>query len=380
MKKDLDLNMYNKKDKRNLRDKVFLYDNNSIINEDKKTTVSSYDKDFYNKIENINIYLKQYYSKFFDNFELLNFINSGSTGRVFEGRLKNAKKNMKLAFKFKISQNIFRKNKKDSQEIAISKKLNHKNITAIYAYIKMSNNSNFSILELAKNGDLHHFEKILLKRKVLSESTICYFAKQILDALEYMHKCKIIHMDIKEGNILIDSNLNIKLSDFSVSCSYSEFNTKDNAKLPFAGTSKYMSPEIINRTNMDIKEFSKIDIYSLGVTLYNLAFGFYPYKLNDVKNKDYNNILNNIQKENIEFPKDRKVSDLFKDFLKGLLEKDYTKRFNIRQAINHPWIKGAEIIFDEKENAFCHENFLINLITDNIPKFNEYIKKNDEAY
>ena len=42
--------MYNKKDKRNLRDKVFLYDNNSIINEDKKTTVSSYDKDFYNKI------------------------------------------------------------------------------------------------------------------------------------------------------------------------------------------------------------------------------------------------------------------------------------------------------------------------------------------
>ena len=372
--------MYNKKDKRNLRDKVFLYDNNSIINEDKKTTVSSYDKDLYNKIENINIYLKQYYSKFFDNFELLNFINSGSTGRVFEGRLKNAKKNMKLAFKFKISQNIFRKNKKDSQEIAISKKLNHKNITAIYAYIKMSNNSNFSILELAKNGDLHHFEKILLKRKVLSESTICYFAKQILDALEYMHKCKIIHMDIKEGNILIDSNLNIKLSDFSVSCSYSEFNTKDNAKLPFAGTSKYMSPEIINRTNMDIKEFSKIDIYSLGVTLYNLAFGFYPYKLNDVKNKDYNNILNNIQKENIEFPKDRKVSDLFKDFLKGLLEKDYTKRFNIRQAINHPWIKGAEIIFDEKENAFCHENFLINLITDNIPKFNEYIKKNDEAY
>ena len=43
-------------------------------------------------------------------------------------------------------------------------------------------------------------------------------------------------------------------------------------------------------------------------------------------------------------------------------------------CLNHPFIKGADIIDDEKEKAFCNENFLINLITDNIKKFNDYIK------
>ena len=236
------------------------------------------------------------------------------------------------------------------------------------------NYSHFCVLELGKNGDLENFQKVLLKRKILSETIICYIAKQILDALEYIHRCKIIHMDIKQENILVDSNLNIKLTDFSVSCSYSTFNSEDLVKFPFVGTSKYMCPEIIDRTHMKIKESCKIDIYSLGVTLYDLAYGVYPYKLNEVGSKDYDNILKNIKEEKLEFPKDRKVSELFIDFLQGLLEKDYSKRFNIQQALNHPWIRGADIIFEEKEKTFCNENFLISLITDNIPKFNSYIK------
>ena len=306
---------------------------------------------------------------------MTNFISAGGTGKVFEGYLKRAKKKQNLAFKFKISDK--KQLDKDSQEISILKKLHHKNITEIYAFIKMDDYSNFCVLELGKHGDLENFQKKLLKRKVLSETIICYFTKQILEALKYIHKCKIIHMDIKEGNILVDSNLNIKLTDFSVSCSYSAFHPEDLVKFPYVGTSKYMSPEIIERTHMKIKEGCKIDIYSLGVTLYNLAFGCYPYNLDEVGSKDYDNILKKIKEEKLEFPKDRNVSELFKDFLKKLLEKDYTKRFNILEALNHPWVKGADIIFDEKEQSFCYENFLINIITDNIPKFNDYLKQND---
>jgi serine/threonine protein kinase len=320
-------------------------------------------------------FISEKYSKFNENFELTHFISAGGTGKVFEGYLKRAKKKQNLAFKFKISDK--KQLDKDSQEISILKKLHHKNITEIYAFIKMDDYSNFCVLELGKHGDLENFQKKLLKRKVLSETIICYFTKQILEALKYIHKCKIIHMDIKEGNILVDSNLNIKLTDFSVSCSYSAFHPEDLVKFPYVGTSKYMSPEIIERTHMKIKEGCKIDIYSLGVTLYNLAFGCYPYNLDEVGSKDYDNILKKIKEENLEFPKDRNVSELFKDFLKKLLEKDYTKRFNILEALNHPWVKGADIIFDEKEQSFCYENFLINIITDNIPKFNDYLKQND---
>ena len=339
----------------------------------KSTAASTSEKDFYTKMDNVSQFLKENYSKFFENFELIQYIGKGSTGVVYEGKLKKNKKKQKFAIKFKINQN--KKEEKETQEISILRKLHNSKITEIFAYIKINDFSHFCVLELGNHGDLENFQKVLLKRKVLSETIICYFAKQILEALEYIHRCKIIHMDIKQGNILVDSNLNIKLTDFSVSCSFALFHPEDLVKFPFVGTSKYMSPEIINRTHMKIKEASKIDIYSLGVTLYDLAFGEFPYKLKEVGSKNYEQILNNIKNENLEFPKDRKVSELFKDFLGGLLEKDYTKRFSISTALNHPWIKGAQFIYDEKELAFCHENFLINLITDNIPKFNNYIKK-----
>lgn len=339
----------------------------------KSIQVSNCDKDFYTKQENIEKYLKEQYPKFFENFELIEYIGKGSTGIVYKGKLKNNKKKQKYAIKFKINQNK-KENSKETQEISILRKLYNKNLIEIFAFIKINDYSHFCVLELGSHGDIENFQKVLLKRKVLSETLICYFAKQILEALEYIYKCKIIHMDIKQGNILVDSNLNIKLTDFSVSCSFASFHPEDLVKFPFVGTSKYMSPEIINRTQMKIKEASKIDIYSLGVTLYDLAFGEYPYKLKEVGSRDYDNILKNIQKEKLEFPQDRKVSELFKNFLSGLLAKDYTKRFNIITALNHSWVRAAQIIYDEKENAYCNENFLINLITDNIHKFNNYLK------
>ena len=348
------------------------YNSKPGCNTFKSTAASTSEKDFYTRMDNVSQFLKENYSKFFDNFELIQYIGKGSTGVVYEGKLKKNKKKQKFAIKFKINQN--KKEDKETQEISILRKLHNAKITEIFAYIKINDYSHFCVLELGNHGDLENFQKVLLKRKVLSETIICYFAKQILEALDYIHRCKIIHMDIKQGNILVDSNLNIKLTDFSVSCSFALFHPEDLVKFPFVGTSKYMSPEIINRTHMKIKEASKIDIYSLGVTLYDLAFGEFPYKLKEVGSKNYEQILNNIKNENLEFPKDRKVSELFKDFLGGLLEKDYTKRFSISTALNHPWIKGAQFIYDEKELAFCHENFLINLITDNIPKFNDYIK------
>jgi polo-like kinase 1 len=356
--------------------KIFklLKESNDDINPNKllKDANKNNSKEFID-INEMYKYIDKYCPKFRENFELTNYISSGGTGIVYEGKLKRGSNRQKLAFKFKIKPK--KKNDKESQEISILKKLKHKNIIEIYAFIRMNDNqSHFSVIELGKNGDLEYFQKVLLKRKILSETFACYLAKQILDALEYIHRCKVIHMDIKQGNILVDSNLNIKLTDFSVSCSYNSFHPEDFVKFPFAGTSKYMCPEIINRTHMKIKESCKIDLYSLGVTLYDIVYGIYPYKLNDVGSKDYENILKNIKEEKLEFPPDRKVSQIFKDFVRGLLEKDYTKRFNIEKALNHPWIKGADILFEEKEKAFCHENFLINLITDNIPKFNQYNK------
>ena len=329
--------------------------------------------------EELKVFLDQNYPQFFENFELSEYIASGSSGNVFKGIYKQNKKQVAI----KVLKNRYNKEKKDKekilsrikQEMDISSKLHNINIMETYAYINKNENCNFCVLEYGKNGDLENFMRHLLRRMIISETAVNYFGKQILEGLEYLHKrCKIVHMDIKPGNILIDAGLSAKIADFSVSCSYAHFEPENLVKFPFVGTGKFMPPEIIEKANMKIKESEKIDIYSLGVTLYCLFYGMYPYKLHEVKGKDYDKILEKIKNEKLEFPEGRKISSSFKDFLIKTLEKDYSKRINLREALNHPWIKASKAIFDEKENLGCLENFLIKLITDGIANFNELIK------
>ena len=325
------------------------------------------DKNYFCKKENMLKYMNENYPQFNEQFELLNYVNSGSYGCVYKAKKKLENNNINYAIKFCI------KNKNEFHEIRILKKLCHKNIAQILACLKINNDSIFSVHEFIKYGHLRYFVNILLKKKRLSETCILYFAKQILDSLEYLHRNKIIHMDIKPENILIDGELNPKLIDFSVSCSFNKLNPEDIVRFPFVGTSLYIAPEIIKRKQMKIKYGEKIDIYSFGVTLYYLHFGIYPYNLDSVKSNDYKQILEKVEKEKLEFPKDIKASEMFKDFLTKILEKDYIKRFNIREALMHPWIQAWQIIEDEKQNLSCLEKFLIKLISDTIPKFNSYI-------
>ncbi len=372
--KENKINCYKKK----LEDKVSSFTKNTNNIQNKNEIMNSYrEKDYYSNINNISSFLKTYKPKFFEDFELVEFINSGSVGHVYRGNVKRSKK--AIAIKFIMNEN--RKDKKESkkkefQEFEINRKLHNPYINEMYSLTRINNDSYFCAIEYGKYGDLINLLKNLLKKKSLTETSLDYFAAQILKGLEHMHKCKMLHLDIKPGNILVDSNLNAKLTDFSVSCSYAQFNPEDEAKIPFVGTCKFMAPEILSSKNIKIRECEKIDIYSFGVCLYYLFYGEFPYNLNQVRSKDYPEVLRKIKEEELEFPKDKEASELLKDFLSKTLEKDHTKRINIRQALNHPWIKAAQIIYDEKENICNLENFLIKLITDNIPKFNECIKNN----
>ena len=349
--------------------------NISSIKTQAQTIQTNSKENFANK-EDVEDYIKNNYPTFFENFELCNYIGSGSSGNVFQAFYKSNKRSVAIKFiKNKYDKDKAKMNLRIRQEMSISTKLHHKNIMETYAHLKINDDFSFCVLEYGKNGDLEYFVHNLLKRRIISETTVNYFAKQILEGLEYLHKkCKIVHMDIKPGNILIDSSLQAKIADFSVSCSFGNFEPNTLVKFPFVGTAKFMSPEIINKENMKIKDSEKIDMYSFGATLYFLFYGIYPYNLHEIKVKDYTKIYEQIQKENLDFPKERKISSLFKDFLGKCLDKNYKTRIGIKEALNHPWIKASKAIFDEKENLGCLENFLIKLITDNIASFNELIK------
>ena len=195
----------------------------------------------------------------------------------------------------------------------IQQKLKHNNILYLRGFYDFSSCSTL-IFDYHKYGDLNKFQTTFLKRRFLSETFLCYLSSQILEALKYIHQNKIIHLDIKQKNILVNDTLQFKLSDFSISLDYK--NSKDYIKLPIAGTFGHMSPEVLNGAKIKVLQASKIDIFSFGVLLYYSAFGKYPYDLENVDDKDYDKMSEQIEATNLEFPEDIKVSDLFKSFLK----------------------------------------------------------------
>ena len=314
-----------------------------------------------------------------EKYELIESIKEGSAGTVYKTKLKDPKINRLFASKFLITEKNREKHKnKDKNElnskhfeISIHGKLIHKNIPKIFGYYKI-HDSSCILMEYDMYGDLENFKRKIIKRAVLSESLICYLGAQILEAISYLHNNKIIHMDIKQQNILIDDFLSVKLTDFSISINYKNLKT---ISLPLMGTCYYISPETLEERTINAEDASKIDIYSFGVLLYVLAFCDYPYELKNVDSKNYEGILKNIKEKKLVFPENTGHSELFKDFLRKCLEKKLSKRFNIFEALNHPWIKGFQFLQDEKERIYNAGKFLTNLLVDNILEYNKYISE-----
>ena len=341
----------------------------------KNNSASNYITDMFSGKEQLESYIKKENPQFLEKFEILEILKSGSVGKVVKASYKiKGKKNASgkiVALKF---LNNYKEKRQNHSEIIIHGSLKCRNIPEIFGYYKIGNNCCIC-MELGFYGDLENFKRRIIKRTPLSETLICYILGGISQAVFYIHTHnKIIHMDIKQQNVIIDDYVNIKLTDYSVSYCYKD---KKKIKLPMVGTCYYMSPEVLRKDTIDASDASKIDVYSIGVLLYLLAFNDYPYKLKDVDGKNYDKILENIEKNELEFPKGFDNSKIFLNLLKKCLNKDIKKRYNIYQLMKDPYFEGYQIILNEKEKMYNASKFVVDLMVDNILNFNQYIQKID---
>lgn len=312
--------------------------------------------------------LKEVINYYLNDFELPDIIYQKNNILLYKGYYK--KINTKKSFAIKCIIKEKKQNKVLSKEISIHQKLKHYHIIDLLGYYDCNSFSSL-IYDYMKYSDLHNFQTTFLKRSILSETFLCYLTGQILEAIKYIHKNKILHLDIKQKNILVNDLMQFKLIDFSISLDYKN---KAYIILPLAGSFGYMSPEVLNRKKISVKDASKIDIFSFGVLLYFSAFGIYPYDINDLNDRDYDKMAEYIEIKTLTFPDGYKVSNKFKSLLQKCLDKNIENRYNIHNIFNDDWVKGGEIIKEYKEKL-CNTNiFLIDSISDNILEFNNYIK------
>ena len=302
-------------------------------------------------------------------FEIQEQIGKGAESRVYRAIEKRTKRSfaLKIILKKKVS-NIH-------NELKLLNKLRYQNLVNYFGSFEIKKDEYDCIVtNNGKFGNLIEFQRIIINKNDLSESILCFISYQILCGLNHLNKCKICHYDIKPQNIIVNDTLNLQIIDYSISEDYSKYDSP-KLKLPFQGTSFYMAPEIIRTDIIDIEDLDKIDLYSFGVVLYYFAFGYFPFNLKNEDVKKYEVIYQKITQDLIINNKDDYYSSHFIDFLRRLLEKDIKKRISIKEALNHYWVKGAQILFDEKEKLFNASTFLTYLVTDHIKRFDDYIKK-----
>ncbi|HHV25516.1 MAG TPA: protein kinase [Methanosarcina sp.] len=149
--------------------------------------------------------------------------------------------------------------------------LSHSNIVGLYSFFEQDGRY-YMVMEYAKGRTL---KEVIKQTGPIPERRAIYIVMQILNALNYAHKKNIIHRDIKPSNIILDSTDGVKILDFGIAKIMGERGlTQTGQQL---GTVTYMSPEQV-RAEKEID--GRTDIYSLGVTFFEMLSGRTPYDLN----------------------------------------------------------------------------------------------------
>ena len=286
-------------------------------------------------------------------------LGSGSFGRVYLVEHNDTKKlfALKVVDKRKLMVSY---GKLDIiyNEINIHSKLAHENIIKLYNIHEDNENIDI-IMEYAENGNL--YELISNEKGGLSESKAFDYFIQVVNAVYYLHNNNIIHRDIKPENILIGNDNKIKLCDFG----WAKELTLEN-RSTFCGTVEYMAPEIVGSENYDYS----VDIWSLGILLYELLYGHSPFKASNTKNV----ILNIKTHELIYDDQNKKISKACKDLIQKLLVSNPQKRLKIKDILEHPFVKkhSKKYTYKKKLSGVINEE----AIKDN---FNKNINDNNEV-
>jgi polo-like kinase 1 len=168
------------------------------------------------------------------------------------------------------------------------------------------------------------------RRKRLSEFEAQYYIFQIVNALKYLQKNRIIHRDLKLGNLFLNEKLRIKLGDFGLAARLDFDNERRHT---VCGTPNYLAPEVLSNR---VGHSYEVDVWSLGVVLYAMIVGKPPFETPEVKLT-----YEKIRKGQYSFPEQIKLSEDVKNLITKIFNLDPKKRPTLDEILDHPFLNGG---------------------------------------
>jgi serine/threonine protein kinase len=247
-------------------------------------------------------------------------------------------------------------NRKLRRELETMAKLKHPHIVYLHHHAE-TNDRFFLIMQYAKRGDL--LDIILKSQHLNAEQSRKWFAQLVL-GVEYMHSVGVCHCDLKPDNIFIDEHDNVKLGDFGLSCNYDKNEPRVLAR---PGTLHYSAPETFARhlhsfgfdaqsyfgamgidvdpaTHCAILNGPELDVWGLGVCLYVMQTGKYPFWGVNRENPD--DQLPTIEailcQEQPKWP--AWIEPGCADLLMRIFNKNPRQRITIVEIKQHPWVRA----------------------------------------
>lgn len=216
------------------------------------------------------------------------------------------------------------------RELKILKRVKHPNVITIYDVIKTRTRI-YIFMDLAAASVASHLEAT---EEPASEQTARNWFGGVANAVAYLHQIEIAHRDLKNDNILLDSNGSAKLTDFGFACfTYDKKTKTETLSMTSCGTKAYVAPEVFNPPYN-----SKLaDVWSMGICLYECVTLTQPFR-DDLPTHLY--IRDQLDK-GLVIPRkfQATLNDWLQDLLKKMIEPDVNKRIRAEGVLIHPWMR-----------------------------------------
>ncbi|XP_014224400.1 serine/threonine-protein kinase ULK3 [Trichogramma pretiosum] len=268
-------------------------------------------------------------------YNLLEKIGSGSYSTVYKAFKKNGSHEV-VAIKCVDKLNLSKSSIDNIiTEINLLKILKHEYIVEMRDFF-WDEGHIYIVMEYCNEGDLSNFIK---RKSKLAEHVCRKFLQQLALALRYLRNHNVCHMDLKPQNLLLvkKSTLTLKVGDFG----FAQYLSGSEACFSIRGSPLYMAPEILLRHKYD----ARVDLWSVGVIMYECLFGRAPYSSNS-----FPELAEKIKDMRpIELPKGSHISNECKDLLSRLLKHNPNERLSYDEFFSHDFL--------DLEHAPTHENF-----------------------